>query len=41
MLHTIMGFERALPWLIAAFVVGYLSGSIPFGVLVARLPRYP
>jgi len=36
MFHTIMGIERALPWLIAAFVVGYLVGSIPFGVLVAR-----
>ena len=37
MLHVIMGFERALPWLISALVVGYLSGSIPFGVLVAQL----
>jgi glycerol-3-phosphate acyltransferase PlsY len=39
MFHTIMGFERALPWLIAAFAGGYLAGSIPFGVLVARIFR--
>jgi glycerol-3-phosphate acyltransferase PlsY len=37
MLHQIMGFERALPWLIAALAAGYLSGSIPFGVLAARI----
>ena len=36
MFHVIMGIERALPWLILALGCGYLSGSIPFGVLVAR-----
>jgi len=37
MLHDIMGLERALPWLAAAFGTGYLLGSIPFGLLLARL----
>jgi glycerol-3-phosphate acyltransferase PlsY len=37
MLHEIMGFDRALPWLSLAFACGYLAGSIPFGVIVARL----
>jgi len=32
-----MGLEHALPWLIGALAAGYLSGSIPFGLLVARL----
>jgi glycerol-3-phosphate acyltransferase PlsY len=36
MFHDIMGLERALPWLIGALACGYLAGSIPFGVLVAR-----
>lgn len=36
MLPDILGLERALPWLAAAFVGGYLVGSIPFGILVAR-----
>ena len=39
MFHTIMGFERALPWLILALGCGYLAGSIPFGVIVARVFR--
>ncbi len=39
MFHDIMGIERALPWLIAALAAGYLIGSVPFGVLVARLFR--
>jgi glycerol-3-phosphate acyltransferase PlsY len=39
MLHHVMGFERALPWLLTAFACGYLAGSIPFGVIVARLFR--
>jgi glycerol-3-phosphate acyltransferase PlsY len=39
MLHDIMGFERALPWLMLALGSGYLAGSIPFGVIVARLFR--
>jgi glycerol-3-phosphate acyltransferase PlsY len=37
MLHDVLGFERAAPWLAAAFVAGYLLGSIPFGVIVAKL----
>lgn len=37
MLHTIMGFERALPNLMLALAAGYLAGSVPFGVIVARL----
>jgi len=37
MLHHIMELEHALPWLIGALAAGYLSGSIPFGLLVARL----
>lgn len=37
MLHTIMGFERALPWLLTALACGYLIGSVPVGVLLARL----
>jgi glycerol-3-phosphate acyltransferase PlsY len=39
MFHHIMGFERALPWLLAALACGYLAGSVPFGVIVARLFR--
>ncbi len=39
MFHQIMGFERALPWLILALGCGYLAGSIPFGMIVARLFR--
>jgi len=37
MLHHIMGLERALPWLLTALACGYLAGSIPFGLIVARL----
>ena len=37
MMHDIMAPERALPWLAIALAVGYLLGSIPFGVLIARL----
>ena len=37
MFHQIMGIERALPWLMTALAAGYLFGSIPFGVLVARV----
>ena len=36
MLPDILGLERALPWLATALAGGYLLGSIPFGVLVAR-----
>jgi len=39
MFHTIMGIERALPWLMLALGFGYLAGSIPFGMIVARLFR--
>lgn len=37
MFHDIMGIEKALPWLIAAFGIGYIAGSVPFGMLVARI----
>ena len=37
MLHSIMGFERAWPELLEAFGIGYLIGSIPFGILLAWL----
>mgnify|MGYP006275315669 CR=1 FL=1 len=37
MFHDVMGLERALPWLIAAFAGGYLAGSVPFGMLLSRL----
>jgi len=37
MLHTIMGAERAMPWLALALGCGYLIGSIPFGIIIARL----
>lgn len=36
MLHTIMGWELALPWLLIAFAAGYLIGSVPFGLLLAK-----
>jgi glycerol-3-phosphate acyltransferase PlsY len=36
MFHDIMAIERALPWLMLALGCGYLSGSVPFGLLVAR-----
>ena len=35
MLHTVMGWEHAWPWLLGALVAGYLIGSIPFGILLA------
>ena len=31
------GLSAAAPWLLSAFVLGYLIGSIPFGVLISRL----
>jgi glycerol-3-phosphate acyltransferase PlsY len=37
MFHTVMAWERAAPWLAIALGVGYLLGSIPFGVIVSRL----
>lgn len=37
MMHSVMGWERALPWLTIALFGGYLFGSIPFGVILARL----
>jgi glycerol-3-phosphate acyltransferase PlsY len=39
MFHHIMGFDRALPFLAIALVAGYLAGSVPFGVIIARLFR--
>ncbi|MDH3666372.1 MAG: glycerol-3-phosphate 1-O-acyltransferase PlsY [Paracoccaceae bacterium] len=32
-----MAIERALPWLLGALAAGYLIGSVPSGILVARL----
>lgn len=37
LLPVVMGWERAWPWLLGAFAIGYIAGSIPFGVIVARL----
>lgn len=37
MLHSVMGWERAWPELLEAFGIGYLAGSIPFGILVAAI----
>lgn len=37
MMHHIMGFDRALPYLATTFVIGYLAGSIPWGVIIARI----
>ncbi len=37
MLHTIMGMERALPWLALAFAAGYVFGSVPVGIIVSRV----
>ncbi|MEO1724907.1 MAG: glycerol-3-phosphate 1-O-acyltransferase PlsY [Pseudomonadota bacterium] len=37
MLHELMAPERALPWLSLAFAVGYLAGSIPFGLILAKV----
>ncbi|MEL7173223.1 MAG: glycerol-3-phosphate 1-O-acyltransferase PlsY [Pseudomonadota bacterium] len=39
MLHELMAPERALPWFALAFSVGYLAGSIPFGLILARVFR--
>ncbi|WP_406600609.1 glycerol-3-phosphate 1-O-acyltransferase PlsY [Thermohalobaculum sediminis] len=39
MLHEVMAPDRALPWLALALACGYLAGSVPFGVIVARLFR--
>ncbi len=37
MIPDILGWERALPYLVAAFVGGYAVGSIPFGLYVTRM----
>jgi len=37
MLHHVMDLPRALPYLLIAAACGYLAGSIPFGVIVARV----
>ncbi|MEM6973287.1 MAG: glycerol-3-phosphate 1-O-acyltransferase PlsY [Pseudomonadota bacterium] len=37
MLHDLMAPERALPYFALAFAVGYVLGSIPFGVIWARV----
>lgn len=36
LLPTVMGLDRAWPYLLTALACGYLSGSIPFGVLITR-----
>lgn len=36
MLHDVMAWERALPWLAMAFACGYLVGSVPVGLMAAR-----
>ncbi|MEM7544934.1 MAG: glycerol-3-phosphate 1-O-acyltransferase PlsY [Pseudomonadota bacterium] len=36
-LPDVMSWQLGWPYFLAAFVCGYLAGSIPFGVLVARL----
>ncbi len=37
MLHDVMAWDRALPWLGLAFACGYLIGSVPVGLIAARL----
>jgi glycerol-3-phosphate acyltransferase PlsY len=37
MMHDVLGWERAWPWLAFAFFGGYVFGSIPFGVIIAQL----
>ena len=37
MLHEVMDWSRAAPWFLLAFGAGYLIGSIPFGLVLARL----
>jgi len=34
-------FLTALPWYVTAFILGYLAGSIPFGLLITRLAGTP
>jgi glycerol-3-phosphate acyltransferase PlsY len=41
MLHDILGLERALPWLALAFAAGYALGSVPVGVVLARMFGLP
>lgn len=41
MLHDIMGLERALPWLALALAAGYAVGSVPVGILIAKLFGLP
>jgi glycerol-3-phosphate acyltransferase PlsY len=37
MIPQVMSWERGAPWFLLAALGGYLLGSIPFGVVVARL----
>lgn len=37
MIPDILGWERALPWLMLALLGGYFAGSIPMGLIVSRL----
>ncbi len=36
-LPQVMSWDRSWPYLLTALVCGYLSGSIPFGVIIARV----
>lgn len=37
LLPDVMGWGQAWPWLLGALLTGYLIGSVPYGVIVARL----
>jgi glycerol-3-phosphate acyltransferase PlsY len=37
LLPDIMGWDQAWPWLLGALLTGYLIGSVPYGVIIARL----
>ena len=39
MFHEMQLIQTSLPWLAQAFAVGYLVGSIPMGVVLARIFR--
>ncbi|MGB0505160.1 MAG: glycerol-3-phosphate 1-O-acyltransferase PlsY [Pikeienuella sp.] len=37
LLPDVMGWDQAWPWLLSSLLIGYLIGSVPYGVIVARL----
>ncbi|MEO1276562.1 MAG: glycerol-3-phosphate 1-O-acyltransferase PlsY [Pseudomonadota bacterium] len=37
MIPDILGWERALPYLLGAFAAGFAVGAIPFGLLITRV----